>query len=802
MSRIIARSGLLSFVTGAYLATLLLTTMLLALAPEPARARAVNILYLNSYHVGYKWSDDIYQGFVGALEEVDTDIALHVEYLDTKRYPDEKRFALLARTLGEKYRNIPIDLVVSSDDAAFLLLQRYGSELFPSLPVFFCGTNYLADATLVNLPNFRGINEVAEIGATMEAILALLPETRHVFIINDRTITGRRVHEQLEETVSRMSDRLTFTFWEDMSMPELITRINEVKGNSVLFYTFFFQDSTGQTFEYDQAMTLIGRQAGVPIFGAWDFNLGLGLTGGMLTSGYEQGKAMAGLVASWLRKTPLTDIPRLTSSPNRFMFDYQLLQRFAIDPKRLPADSLIINRPPGFIQKHKPVLVTSGFFITGLLAVIVSLTINILQRKKAQKELARSERNYRSIFNNASDGLYQASPEGRFIRVNPALARMLKCTDPSEVTAQYSDINSQLYLHPETRQDALRQLRTHGWSRSEQQLRCLDGSTIDVIETIRAVHDDEKTMRYFEGTVNNITEYKKTQELVAQTEKIISLGGVSAGIAHEIRSPLASIVQGVQVVIGRLFDNTPANLQAAQECGTTLDEVQRYARKRAIDEMLSHIHDSGKRAGIIIEDMLSFSRKTIGDFTLESLDKILDQALALAAKDHQLKTAYRFDKVRIEKEYDSSTPKVWCSASKILQVFFNIVKNGVEAMGEAGISAPTLTLRIMPDGQWVRVEIEDNGPGMSSELQQRVFDPFFSTKGPHQGTGLGLSVSYFIIKENHHGELRVASQPDLGATFIIELPRDQPAITTSAPLMDRSQLRNEQPLSAADRPLL
>lgn len=347
---------------------------------------------------------------------------------------------------------------------------------------------------------------------------------------------------------------------------------------------------------------------------------------------------------------------------------------------------------------------------------------------------------------------------------------MLKFSTPEEVINHFTDIDTQLYTSPDTRKEFLTRHQHIGWSKGEHNLCCRDGSIIHVLENTHTVYDEHDDFLYYEGSVTDITEYKKTQELIAQTEKIISLGGVSAGIAHEIRSPLSSIVQGAQLVVNRIYDNSPANLQAAEECGVQLDTIRQYVKKRELDELFTHILDSGKRVGIIIEDLLSFSRKTIGDFSLESLDKIVDAALDLAQKDYSLKTEYRFNDIQIVKEYKDDMPQILCSSSKIRQVLFNIFKNGAEAMGDAGIISPCFTLRIKRDASLARIEVEDNGPGIDQELQQKIFDPFFTTKGREKGTGLGLSVSYFIIKENHHGDLRVASSPGHGTTFILELP--------------------------------
>ena len=749
--------------------------------PQQALAqRQKHLLYLNSYHVGYKWSDEEYQGFLDLLHMGDAEVSLYVEYLDTKRYPDEKRYALLADLLRQKYRDIPIDLVVGTDDAAFLLLKEYGESLFPGIPIFFCGTNYLEESDLRDLPNFYGITERADIESTFAEIIALRPKTRKVYIINDQTITGRKVWPAIEKAMSAYRNTFEFVVWDNLTMSELITRVNSVPGDSVIFYTFFFQDKAGQTFEYDQSMRLIARQSPVPIFGAWDFNLDLGLTGGMLTSGYQQGKAMAELVNSWLDRDPFADTPKLADSPNRFMFDYTQLTRFNIDLRMLPADAIIINRPVTFIQRHLPVLLTAGAFITTLLMVIAALTVNIYRRKRAELELRRSEERFRAIFNNASDGLYQRDGNGRFLMANPALAAMLKYSSPQELLDSVTDIANQLYCSPASPETLTSQLGASDWATGEHGLRCRDGSVIDVIENIHRVHDESGNFLYYEGSIVNITEFKKTQELIAQTEKLVSLGGVAAGIAHEVRSPLASIVQGMQVVRHRLLENSEGNIEAATAAGCTFDQIRNYARTRNLDELLMHIHASGRRAGVIIEDMLSFSKKTIGDFSLEPLDTILDQAVDLAGKDHELRSTCRFDEIVIRREYEEGMVRVNCSASKLLQVFFNIIKNGAEAMAEGNTTAPMLTLRIMRDGHNARIEIEDNGPGMSSEIAQNIFNPFFTTKGRERGTGLGLSVSYFIIRENHHGDLRVSSQPELGATFIIELPIEQTSATSPA----------------------
>lgn len=135
---------------------------------------------------------------------------------------------------------------------------------------------------------------------------------------------------------------------------------------------------------------------------------------------------------------------------------------------------------------------------------------------------------------------------------------------------------------------------------------------------------------------------------------------------------------------------------------------------------------------------------------------------------------YDFKSITIIKEYDDNLPLVPCDKSKIEQVFLNIFRNGAEAMQEADSTPATFTLQTAYEKKLntVSVSITDNGSGIDEKIRKRIFEPFFTTKPVDVGTGLGLSVSFFIITENHHGEMTVESELGKGTTFCIRLPCD------------------------------
>ncbi len=270
--------------------------------------------------------------------------------------------------------------------------------------------------------------------------------------------------------------------------------------------------------------------------------------------------------------------------------------------------------------------------------------------------------------------------------------------------------------------------------------------------------------------IDDVTERIRIEEMMIQSEKMSSVGGLAAGMAHEINNPLAGILQNTQLVKQRLAADFDKNQQAAEECGISMEDIRHYLDQRQIPRMMNSIISSGKRASRIVENMLSFSRRAESGTSTHDLAALLDSTLDLCSSDYDLKKKYDFRKIAIVRRYDPEMPEVTCSSSKIQQVFLNLLKNGAEAMAEAQTENPHFVLSMTRDEEMARIEIEDNGPGIPDELSRRIFEPFFTTKDIGAGTGLGLSVSYFIVTENHGGTLTVDSTLGKGTKFTVSLP--------------------------------
>jgi len=274
--------------------------------------------------------------------------------------------------------------------------------------------------------------------------------------------------------------------------------------------------------------------------------------------------------------------------------------------------------------------------------------------------------------------------------------------------------------------------------------------------------------------MRDISEAKKIREMMIQTEKMISVGGIAAGIAHEINNPLGIVLQAAQNLVQRTRPDFKKNLDVAAALGLEMNLLAAYMRERKIDVFIEDIRSAAVRASAIIRHMLDFSRHSESRRKVCDLPAIIDKAVALAGSDYDLKKSYDFKHIKIVRDYADDLPVINCTETEIEQVVLNLLRNAAQALAtrQPPQPSPCIGITLTSTAQTLRIKIADNGPGMQPEVQRRVFEPFFTTKPPGVGTGLGLSVSYFIVTKGHGGKMGVTSKPGEGTVFTIDLPRD------------------------------
>ncbi len=291
--------------------------------------------------------------------------------------------------------------------------------------------------------------------------------------------------------------------------------------------------------------------------------------------------------------------------------------------------------------------------------------------------------------------------------------------------------------------------------------------------TIYALSNNQGVVIYIE----DVAEKVRFEEMMIQSEKMMSLGGLAAGIAHELNNPLAGMTQTAEFLEKILLEDLdPGNGNAVKNRWNTRD-IQRFMQANKIPRLLSNIRKSGHRAAQIVNNMLSFSRVSDSRLVNCRIERILDETLDLASCTHHPVKEYNIGSIKIIKNYDEKLPKVPCDPVMLQQVFLNIVQNGIYSINTNGnkqedVVGPILKISaaLTSDKENIEIVIADNGPGIPMDLQKKIFDPFFTTKPTGVGTGLGLSISYFIVTRTHNGILEVKSDPGKNTQFIIKLP--------------------------------
>jgi len=683
-----------------------------------------NILLVHSYHRGYKWSDDISKVFEKKYEN-NSKTSLTTVYMDTKKIATPAYFDRLFDLFDEQFKGRHFDLVVAVDNNALEFVIRYHEHLFKDLPVVFLGINNF-DESMIYENNMRqyttGVAENVDIAKNIDLILKIHKNCKNIVIINDRSKTGYAIKRDLSAVLPRYKGRVNFEYIDDISLKNLKKKITKLPKDTIMLWVLLFKDKTGKKFTYKESLRQIHAISSVPIYGLWDFYLGKGIVGGLLTSATAQAVTASKMVDKILSGVSPRDIPILKKSPNEYMFDYKEMKKFKI---KIPADIdkfVVVNKPFSFYKQYKRLvwIVTSIFLIFTL--ILILLVFNIKKRKRGEKELENQLKFIRVLIDTIPNPMNYKDIDGRYIGCNKAFANLLNSKREDIIGKRVYDFFDNEWAKEQSQKDE-ELLKSRGGDNFEKTLHFPDGRARVVSYTKTAYENIDGNLGGIVTIMDDITQRNQQKEFIIQQSKLAEMGEMIAAVAHQWNEPLVELSAILQ------------DLQFSYE--------QKELNELSMDEFV-------KESMIQIQYM----SKTLSDFrnflkpstrkVLFCAKKALNEVLEIVGR----QIFYAHININIDIKEDKIP--VFGYENEFKQVLLNIINNAKNKIINKKIGK-NIYISMESKGSSAKIRISDDGGEIPKEIINFIFDPYFSTN--KNGTGLGLYMAKVIIEEKMGGKI-------------------------------------------------
>lgn len=703
----------------------------------PAILSASEVLLLHSYHKGFKWSDDISFAIEKAFRNR-PDIEITTEYMDTKRVYNETYLNRFYKLFKSRYEKRQFDIVIVSDNNAYEFVKKHYDELFQNLPVLFCGLNDVSLDEISLHPagkRLTGVVEEVDVLHNIQLIQTLQPNLKKLLILNDTTPTAKAIKAKMDEVLREFPD-LEFEYVDSLPVSEIKERINDLDSDSAVLFLMVYRDKQGQILHYEDLLTELSGNSPVPIYGLWDFYLNFGITGGLLTHANAQGSVVASMALKVLDGTKPSDLPIVINSPNQYMFDYPLLNKYGLDLSRLPKESQLINRPKSFYEKHKNAIWAVVIVTSIALLVIFLQAFSMFRQKQLQIELNNKLKFIEVLLDTIQQPMVYKDLNNRYAGVNQAFAEMAEIPKEELIGKDvYAVFNKE--FADESIQVEEKLYKTGGFVEYESRYQRNDGEWRNVLMTKGVYYGINGEIGGIVSVINDITEIKKSEndrkqneQFMIQQSKLAEIGDMLSAIAHQWNEPLveiSAIVQDLEHMYktGRL-EQESVN-QFVQEC-----MIQIQYMSKTLKDFRNFIKPSKEKETFLIQD------------SFESILEIVGR---------QLKYSY----VRVNIGYQKEEMTAYGYPNEFKQVLIAIIRNSRDAIYKERTLKQedfegVITIDVVDEGHMAIIRICDNGCGIPSEELDKIFESNYSTK--LKGHGVGLYMSRMLIQDKMKGRIR------------------------------------------------
>ncbi len=729
-----------------------------------ARYNKPRVLIVNSYNKGLKWSDGIMEGIESVLS---AEFDISVEYMDCKRYLSDTYFKALYDLYELKYNDVDLDIIISTDDNAYQFLLENHQSLFPAVPVVFCGVNNFDPGQIAEKPLFTGVLEQLHLDRNIDLVMRLHPAVENIIVISDDTTNGIANSRRIRE-ISKSLPRVNWLFYDskmELDEKQLVSLVSKAPQNTVVYYTDYFRDPDGNLVDYEKLMQKLSQVAPGPIYTQSDIYLGYGVAGGYMVSGFYQGKVAGEIAKKILTGTPVEKVPIVEEGANKYMFDYQQLQRWKISENILPPGSIMINRPQSFYYQYKVMIWSISGAFAFLAIVILALFSALLYRRKIETKLRIREKRYSFALQAARSGSWEwdiitndlfwsehveplfGFEKGRFSGTLEAFMDCILEQDRQKVSQAIEKAlqgRSDYYI--------------------EHRIVWPDKTIHWVSETGTVEYDKTgRPVRMF-GIVQDITQrrhYEDEREKLLHRLKIKNeeLQSVVYTASHDLKSPLVN----VQGFTGELIRDCESLIKYCESQSITPSVWQeiRTMIKENIPVYIRYIKTSVDKMSMLLDGLLKVSRIGTQQLNFENLD--MNELLENIKREMSYQVTKLNGTIDVER-----LPPCMGDARQINQLFTNLIDNALKYRSPD--RPPAIQISGKYENGFCVYSVRDNGRGILPEHTKHIFEIFYrlDPSSPVKGEGLGLTIVQRIV-DRHDGRVWIEPVEGHGACFCVAI---------------------------------
>ncbi len=710
-----------------------------------------NVLYLNSYHHGYQWSDKLLEGIRSVIDESLFKVDLQIEYMDSKKYQYDYIKSRLLTLYGEKFKDEDFDVIIVSDNDALNFIQSNGKALFGNVPVVFCGVNDIDSVELTD-GNITGVVESFDLLSTIDVARRLHPEKRRMIVVGDQSTAGRAIERQVDGMMATYDKDFLVEFWFQLSLAETQARVENLPDDTFLFFTPWYQAVKGKFYTAEEVMAAIYAHSSVPIYTAWEFLLGHGAVGGRMLSGFKHGQDVATMALRILQGESVESLPVVLESSSEYMFDYLVMQRLKINEKLLPPSALIINSPKAFYELSKELFWTIMVSFVLLFIVLISLGVTMIGRRRIERKVLEQLSFQETLMDTLPQLVSWKDRTGKYLGANRAFIEFFDIGDFEAMVDKTTRdvVDNDDYVQWSASADTAVVSNREAFRKVRRQIIRHDGSHNWLEVNKVPLRDQVGRIVGILSTAENVTKEQNLEKQLLQSQKMEAIGTLAGGIAHDFNNILTSIIKYTELAIG------------------DVDETSQTAKD------LRRVLKAARRGSQVVKQILSFSRPSKEKFRTTDIGKVVNEVISLM--DVSLPST-----ILVKADTKREEMFVHADPTQIHQVILNLCTNAFHSLKESGgelevrleervLDEETSALLNIRAGSYVSLKVGDNGPGIPPEILDKIFDPFFTTKDITEGTGLGLAVVHGIVK-GHQGSIDVHSKLGEGTFVTVYLPR-------------------------------